>query len=112
MFWILKLLLYIIFGVVLMGVVLKSYKERKLFKELIDMIGFDEVICPSSDEGWVGLSFLFGVCWPFAFFGLACCLPFAWIKWQYENVWGKGKESNEPDRDDDYDSCSGSGNIN
>lgn len=109
MFWI---FLYIIFGVVLMGVVLKSYKERKLFKELIDMIGFDEAICPRSEEGWVVLSLLFGVCWPFVFFGLACCLPFAWIKWQYENVWGKGKGSNEPDRDDDYDSCSGSGNIN
>lgn len=88
MFGLIGFLLYVLIGAGIMFALWKLYATNSTFSTIMEQIQADEMF-EAEDESFVGVCFIFALCWPLIIGALVLIYPFAMIKYLYDTKWTK-----------------------
>lgn len=79
-------LLYVFIGAATMFILWKLYATNHTFAAIMEMISADDMF-DAEGENFVGICFIFALCWPIIVAAIILICPFAWIKYLYDTKW-------------------------
>ena len=90
-------ILYLVVGIIAMGVMYKLYASNKMFSTVMKKMEADDIFNTKGDE-FIFVCLLFVFVWPLIVVSTVMIYPFAWIKHMYETRWSvNNKNDNKND---------------
>lgn len=85
-------ILYLVVGIIAMGVMYKLYASNKMFSTIMNKIEADDIFKTEGDE-FIFICLLFVFVWPLIVVSTVMIYPFVWIKHMYETKWSANDEN-------------------
>lgn len=85
-------ILYLVVGIIAMGVMYKLYASNKMFSTIMNKMEADDIFKTEGDE-FIFICLLFAFTWPLIVVSTVMIYPFVWIKHMYETKWSANNKS-------------------